>query len=417
MRQAPGERGCGRAALAALLAAFVMHAAAAALGAQAAGIPLSELGVYFDGHLYVEIAKSFPLPYASEGRHYLGQAPGYPAAIALVRALTPDGLVNWGLAALLAAWLPAALSAAAFAALCRAAGCAPLVPALLFVVANPRWLVMGATAHAEPLAMLFTILAFTAALRGRLAPSVAALTAASLARFPAVLAGPALAWAFLVTRRRVGLRVWLALAAPLAALALLHVYLWARIPGFRGVIEAHRVFWDAGLGLPFAPLASLFALQPRALALTLGTLLFYLAAVAVGLRPAERERRALALWVAGIVLFHLSLEGEVAIRAFTRLAVLAWPAALLILWRWLGGRIPFPLAAGACVALAALSLGWARAQIQAAAIHQARQQELLREEIRLLDHDEPHWFDFARRVRIPPPPRGPQPGEGRRGAP
>ena len=123
--------------------ALAFQVATAALAAQSAGIPLAHLGVYFDGHLYIEIAKSFPLPYAPEGRHYLGHAPGYPALIALLRQLTPASWVDWGLAALLASWIPAALSASAFHALCRAAGCAPLWPTLLFVVANPRWLLIG----------------------------------------------------------------------------------------------------------------------------------------------------------------------------------------------------------------------------------------------------------------------------------
>jgi hypothetical protein len=384
--------------------ALASHGLNAALAAHAAGIPLSHLGVYFDGHLYIEIAKSFPLPYAAEGRHYLGQAPDYPATIALVRALTPSSLVSWGLAALLASWIPAALSASAFFVLCRAAGCPPLWPSLLFVVANPRWLVIGSTAHAEPLAMLFSILACVACFRNRLAASMGALSFATLARFPALLAGPALAWGFLVTKHRREWRTWLALATPLAALALLQIYLLARIPGFRGIVEAHRVFWDAEPVVPFASVLALPAPRARVFALSLATLFFYVTAVAIGLRPRERERWVLPLWVAGIVLFHASLSGEVAIRAFARLAVLAWPGALLVFWRWIGLKLPRAVAAGACLVLALASLGYGRSQIEAAVIYQTRMQPFLREEIRLLDHDRPHWLDFARRVRNPPPP-------------
>ena len=389
--------------------ALAFHVTTAALSAYAAGIPLSHLGVYYDGHLYIEIAKSFPVPYAAEGRHYLGQAPGYPAAIALVRALTPSRLVDWGLAALLASWIPAALSASAFWVLCRATGCPPLWPSLLFTAGNPAWLMIGSTAHAESLAMLFCILAFLACIQNRLAASVGALSFAVLARYPAVLAGPALAWGFLVTRRRRDWTTWLGLATPLAALALLHLYLLARIPGFLGVFEAHRVFWDAELGAPFASLLALPALRERAiappLALTLVTLLGYLAAIAIGLRPRERKLWLLPLWVAAIVLFHVSLSGDVAVRAFTRLSVLAWPGALLILWRWIGVKAPRAVAAGACLVLAVVSLLYARAQIEGAVVGQSEMQEFLREEIRLLDHDQPHWFDFARRLRNPPAPR------------
>jgi hypothetical protein len=397
-----------RAVLAVFGFALAFHVSIALLAARASDIPLSHLGVYFDGHVYIEIAKSFPLPFAAEGRHYLGHAPGYPAAIAGVRALTPPYLVNWGLAALLASWTAAALSAAAFFVLCRAVGCAPLWPSLLFVVANPSWLVIGSTAHAESLAMLLSILAFVACFRNRLAASAGALSFATLARFPAVLAGPALAWGFLVTRRRRDWRTWLALAAPLAALALLQLYLFARIPGFLSVLESHRVFWDARLGIPFGFLFELPALRanglPPTLVLTLATLLVYVSAVAIGFRPGERERWVLPLWVAGILLFHASLSGEVAFRAFTRLAVLAWPGALLVFWRWIGVKLPPAVAAGVCLVLALSSLSYARAQIEGAVIGQARVQTFLRDEIRLLDHDQPHWVDFASRVRNPPPP-------------
>jgi hypothetical protein len=391
--------------------ALAFHVATSALAAGAAGIPLSHLGVYFDGHIYIEIAKSFPLPYAAEGRHYLGHAPGYPAAIALVRALTPSGLVDWGLAALLASWIAAALSASAFFVLCRAVGCPPLWPSLLFVVANPSWVMIGSTAHAEPLAMLFSILAFAACLQGRLAASVGALSLATLTRFPAVLAGPALAWGFLATRRRREWRTWLALATPLAALALLHLYLFVRIPDFPRRRRGPPRILGREAGRPVRPGPGPPAL--RAGALTLTTLLCYVAAVVIGLRPRERERWVLPLWVAGIVLFHVSLSGEVAVRAFTRLAVLAWPGALLVFWSWIGAKLPRTVAASTCLVIALASLGYARAQIEAAVIGQTTRQAFLREEIRLLDHDRPHWVDFARRVRNPPV----QAWEGRRGGP
>jgi hypothetical protein len=398
-----GERNDRREALLVFGLALGLHVGAAVLAVRPLELPLTHLGVYFDGHVYIEIAKSFPLPYASEGRHYLGHAPGYPALIALLRALAP-GLVNWGAAALLASWLPAALAAVAFHALCRAAGCRALWPSLLFVVGNPRWFVMGSTAHAEPLAMLFTLLAMHACLRGWLARSVGALGLASLVRFPALLVGPAVAFGFLVTRRRLELRSWLALAAPLLLLAALQLYLYARIPGFRGMSEEHRVFWDVRLAPPFAFLLASSKLSPRLLAITLATLLFYLAALVIGLRPAERERWPLALWIAGIVLFHVSLEGELAIRAFTRLAVLAWPAALLIVWRCVGARVPAALAAALCLAGAIGSVAYASGHVEAAVVHQTRMHAVIADEIRLLDHDEPHWVDFATHRRRPPPP-------------
>ena len=76
----------------------------------------------------------------------------------LLRVLTPDAWVDWGFAALSLGWLAAAAAPVAFYSLCRSVGHAPLLPTLLFVFANPRWLPIASTAHSEPLAMVFAIL-------------------------------------------------------------------------------------------------------------------------------------------------------------------------------------------------------------------------------------------------------------------
>jgi len=124
---------------------LILHAGVALIGTSSAGISLSSLGVFYDGHLYIEIAKSFPLPYSRAGVDYLSHAPGYPALIAAMRAVVPSGLANWGLLAVWAVWIPTALCACAFYVLCRHVGVAPLWPTALFVVANPRWLLIGAS--------------------------------------------------------------------------------------------------------------------------------------------------------------------------------------------------------------------------------------------------------------------------------
>ena len=133
------------------------------------------------------------------------------------------------------------------------------------------------------------------------------------------------------------------------------------------------MFWDVETRAPFAAAPALPAAGARC---TPGhaadAALLRLGAIGIGFRPPERARWVLPLWVAGIVLFHVSLSGEVAIRAFTRLAVLAWPAALLIHWRWVGVKLPAALVAGVGLALAVSSVGYARAYVQAAVVFQAR---------------------------------------------
>ena len=46
--------------------ASALHVGVAVAVAARTGIPLQVLGVFFDGHFYLEIARSFPLPYGPE---------------------------------------------------------------------------------------------------------------------------------------------------------------------------------------------------------------------------------------------------------------------------------------------------------------------------------------------------------------
>ena len=126
--------------LAIFLAALVFEVVVSVVHGSRVGHTVPELAVYFDGHLYMQIAKSFPLPFDAMGPHYQGHAPGYAFGIALIELLTPSAWVNWGLAAMLTTWLAGAACAVVFFDLCRALGAPPLTGAVLFSVANPRWI-------------------------------------------------------------------------------------------------------------------------------------------------------------------------------------------------------------------------------------------------------------------------------------
>ena len=373
-------------------------------------MPLSWLAVFFDGYLYLDIARSFPLPFSPEGRDYLGQAPGYPALIYLARQLTPLHPVNWGALALATSWLSAALSAGAFYGVCRAAGLAPFWPSVAFIVANPRWLSVAATAHPEGLAMLFVLLTAAAQLRGRLGWASVWLSLASLTRFPALLIGAALAFDALWVQRRRDLRTFAILSLPLLAFAAHNLYLFVRVPGYAGMGAAHRVFWDTHLTWPFQALIENAAawLQGTApgpnFALTYTSVVVYLASLAAGVREPERRLRFLTVWVAAIVLFHVSLAGEWGGFDFARLAILAWPAALLLLWRRIRlstARFSAPPAAAAA--------GWAVAGALSAVITADLLSDAVRWQrasfpwpavsIRRLEAEEPYWFDFGARFR------------------
>jgi hypothetical protein len=369
------------------------------MGAVAAGVPLAQLGVYFDGHMYLEIARSFPLPYAAEGIAYTGFAPGYPALIYLTRLLVPAELASWGQLALLASLIPAALAAVVFHRLCRELELAALWPSLAFVVANSRWLSVAGTPHPEPLATCLALLCFLAHLRGRTGVAVLCLALAGLTRFPALLLGVPLAYDLLIRQRRRDLSTLAWLSVPPFAFALFVAYLYARIPGYPGLAEAHRVFWDTHLTWPFAALAHSFdrrlwgTMYPH-FELTYAWVGIYLLSLALGLRASERQRWFLAIWVACIVLFHVSLRGLIGAADFQRLVLLAWPAALLVLWRAWGRRLPGAAVALALAGLAVFSGRVALHGITAAVTLQTRRQPFLAQAVGRLDSDSPHWVTF-----------------------
>jgi hypothetical protein len=392
----PSGLSAGDAGNAALLSALAiaLYALVAGVAASAAGIPLSWLGLYFDGHVYVEIAKSFPLPYATEGRDYLSHAPGYPGLIYLLRWLTPSALLDWGWLALLASWIPAAGAAAVFTVLCREVGMRPLWPALAFVLLNPRWISTAASPHAESLAMLFALLCLLSHLRGRLGWAMLWLSLAGLTRYPAFLLGVPLAFDALVLRRDLGWRRFATLALPLAAFALWSLYLGIRVSGFPGLFDVRDVPLERAFTWPFAALirgARRWSFTPHYV-ITFVSLAVYFASIAAGLRAKERWLHVLAAWVATVVLFHASLSLSLFAHAFTRLAILAWPAALLIGWPCAARRIPMALGLPLCAVVAAAGIGYARQFVVDAAHMQDRSEWFTSQRRSLLELDEPRWL-------------------------
>ncbi len=386
-------------------ASMLLCAATAGWGAAHAGIPLSHLGVYFDGHLYLEIAKSFPLPFSSEGPDYLGQAPGYPAAIWLVRQFLPGAFANWGFSALLVAWSGAGGAAIAVWALAREVGLRPLWPTAFFLLAYPRWLSVASTAHPESLALAFSVASVLWYLRGRIGASMVWLALAGLVRYPALLLGVPLALGILFQRRERGLRTWLWLSLPPLAFAAVQVYLYLAVPGFAGILDAHSVFWEAGFSWPFAALLE-FAPRARVLwslpdfwwtavfVLTYGSLLFYLSSLWVGFRRLPSHFFVLPGAVAVVVGFHVCLEGPPAAWDFSRLTLLAWPFALLIHARWWGTRQAKPLLALLGVGLAVASFWYATTAARGAVELQSRRHPFLEQTRERLDSDVPVWASF-----------------------
>ncbi len=353
---------------------------------------LSALGVYFDGSFYIEIARSFPLPYGPSALGYSSHAPGFPFLIALVHALTPSRLVDWGMAALLAAWLCAAAATPAFYALCRATGTPAIGASLAFLLCNPHWIVAGATAHAEAPTVLLITLALLCWARGRLALCMTLFTMAALTRYPLILALPSLVIGTLVQRPPQGVRSLCWLSLPVVMLSACFVYLDLRVIGFEDVWTTNRMFWRSELTWPFSSFVRLAnqvissgspvyaASYLSAVGLTIACLL--------GFRKAGRPLLPFALWVALIVLFHASLGGPSGVGDFGRKTLIAWPPAALLLAHSARRLRPLVLVT-VCALLAVLGIAYAKRVIFAATVLFQKGQSIER----LMD-DHPHWLDF-----------------------
>jgi hypothetical protein len=374
--------------------ALSLVTALAALGPRG----LMDFGANFDGHFYIDIARSFPLPYSAEGRDYLGQAPGFPALLYLARLLTPD-VLHWGALALVCTWLTSITSVLAFYLLCREVEVPAFPASLSFLVVNPTWALVSSAAHVEPLAVTCALLCFTAHLRGSLPWSVVWLSLALLTRFPAVLLGGALAFDLLVVRRQLSVRSLAWLSLPLVVFGLHNAYLFWRVPGFTGIWDVHQVHWVTHWTWPFAEMLAQWSpmadsgmfLRP----LVYGSAAVYLIATVVGLRPSERGHWWLALWVGAILLLHVSLSGAPGVQSFRRLVVLAWPATVLIAWRCVpSGSAPrLPAFVAACIALSSFSVHASLQQIRAAVYVQSLTL-WMNPKLAQLGDDEPRWVDF-----------------------
>ena len=389
----------GRRHLLRMLALFalglLLFAGTAWLAARGAGVPLGSLAIHYDGMLYLTIAKSFPVPFAPEALHYASHPPGFPALVWLVHQLVPPSLAGWNLVMLWTTWLCGALSTVAFYVLCRTAGVAPLLPSLLFLLGNPAWIHVGATAHAEPLAMLLLILSLIAYLREHLTLCGALLALAALARYPALVLVAPVVFTVVAVRQQIDVKTLLPLSLPILAVGLMSVYLFERIPDFDGLWGAHKVFWDTGATIPFL---EMFRHLPRYSAgpslhstVTYASLAVYLLATVVGLLRRDGKLMLLPLWVATLVGFQVSLSGREAFQSFVRFALLAWPPTVLILWRWFGARLPRVAVLGFCVASGVLGLWFAQRNI-AAAIALAGDTTQIQT---TLETDEPVWLDFS----------------------
>jgi hypothetical protein len=324
-----------------------------------ADVALRDLALFYDGHLYLLVAKTFPALYSDVHAVFpgfpgpptflTGWFPVYPGLIRIVSLATDD----LRLAALWVAWLAGGAAVVLFHELARDHVEHPAFAAFLFACLPTAWLVGGSLGLVESTFVCFLLAAVLATLRGKLgwAALFAALTA--LTQKSGFLVVP-----ILLVLARPHRRAWVPCLGAIAGLASLQGYLWWRFGDpLVNLRTTSRVFSGGGelFAIPFSgfvrwmlapdsPFRGLF--WERKVAVVLETAP-YLGTVAwVGLHRPPRAL-PLAAWSGGVLLFYASLSGATmpwSFYAFPRFVCMASPAATLLLcmsanlgvrrWHW-----------------------------------------------------------------------------------
>jgi len=313
--------------------AIAARAAFLAAGASALGVDWRDLALRYDGHVYLQVAKTFPALYVSDAGAYLTTwFPLYPLLIRVAGLATGD---------LRTAALAISLAAAAGCVLLfrRLAGHFSRRPGLLaalFIFFPPMWLVTGSLAFVEPVFLCAVLAAALAAVEDRPLLAAAAGAAAMLSQKSGFLV-PLIAGLIVWERRgRLDARWLLALAVPALAQAGLQAYLW-RVYGDPLInVKATRATFGGSLfAIPFSAFLrgiftpSVFGGAWRRAAVGAGGLAYLVIAAAAWRRRSPAER-PLLIWLGAVIAFHFSLDGYWAFHSLPRFLLMGAPAALLL---------------------------------------------------------------------------------------
>lgn len=312
------------------IAALAATAVASRVGfilaaSKALAVPVLDLALRYDGHVYLRIAESLPWLYVEGDSPFLsGWFPLYPVLIRLLGCAVPD----LRLSAILASLSFSALSVVLFHRLAVRFSSRPDLAALLFVFFPPMWLVVGGLAFVEPLLVCAMIAGVLAVLEDRPALFAFSAVSAVLCQKSGFLL-PVVA-ALMLGKKALRPHWSAAFAAPAAALLLLQGYLWFAFGDFLINLKVQReVFGGALFGVPFAAFLR-GAVSPTAFggALRCAAIgasgVFYLAACA-------RAPRPLRPWLWTVCGFFFCLGGSWAFHSLPRFLLLAAPAAVLAL--------------------------------------------------------------------------------------
>jgi hypothetical protein len=344
----------------------------------ASGIQLRNLALFYDGHLYILIAKTLPALYAdipvifpdfSDNPAFItGWFPVYPLFIRLVSLLIGD----LRLAALITAWFSGGIAVVLFYELAKDYLEDPLFAAVLFSFLPTAWLMCGSLALVESTyvcLLLACILTFQRGQNGWAALWVALTVITQKSGF---LLLPILAVA---AKHR-----WRALLLPLtsavATIAALQLYLWWLFgdPLINTSISRTVFGGENGwFGIPFAGFirwmldpGSMFqgVFWPRKFVIVLEAA-FYVTTLLGALVRYSPRIAVFTGWLGIVLLFYASLTGPWSFYAFPRFMSMAGPAAIILAcsvfrlgesrWRWTAaGLLPLTVLWTVLDALSAL---------------------------------------------------------------
>ncbi len=329
------------------------------------GISLPNLALFYDGHMYILIARTLPALYShlkmffpnfpEDPRYITAWFPVYPSFIKLLALFTGD----LRLAALIAAWLAGGIAVVLFYELAKAYLKNPLFAAVLFSFLPTAWFLDGSLALAESTFVCLLLACILTLQNGKngWAALFAALTVTT--QKLGFLLLPILVFAANPRRRAL-----LPCISAISAAATLQLYLWWLFGDpLINVTVVSASFGDGNgiFGFPFADFlrwlldsSSLFKgmfWQRKFVIVLEGA--FYIVVFAWALLRYSPYMSLFIVWLGIVLFFNAFLSGVWSFYAFLRHMSMASPAVIMLAcylfplrpvgWRWVGVGILLPL--------------------------------------------------------------------------
>jgi hypothetical protein len=333
-------------------AALAVRLALLAFLAHQIPIEAAQLSLFYDGHLYQLVSKTFPLVYSGVGEVFplyktdpasiTGWFPLYPASIRLADAFLPSTQA----AALAASQLAGAASVALFARTASRWLPDPRPAVLLFLFLPPWWLLAGTLAFAEALLVLLALAAHESLASGRRAWAIALAGLCLVEQKLGALVPLYLALSELDLRRPGWLRRaadWAWALVPLLLLQAWLAYLFGdwlvNVRVQQRFFEEHPFDWPlVGIVSRLMGISAAFPHDAAHRVANTASFLLYAGVLAWALMRRNPEERPLVWWLGTVVAFCACLSDKGAF-SMPRFLLLASPPLLLLLARAVGPRL------------------------------------------------------------------------------